>query len=308
MSTPLAAIFAHGFFTSEAVRVASVIGALVALVTGVVGVFAVIRRQSFATEALGHVGATGGSAAFLVGVGPLAGFAVANVLAAGALELIGVQSPRSRDVATGIVLGAGLGLAALILYFDATFHNLTGAAITVLFGSIFLIAPSTVPVAAALAAAVLIAVATLYRPLLLSSLHPQLAAARGIHVRLLGAVHLVALALAVALASITIGTILATSLIVGPAASALRITRRPASAIATAVLVGLGATWLGILLSYDSYEWPPLHRGWPVSFFVVTLVLLAYLLSGLLARASRARSRARNLRATRQALAVQSAR
>ena len=37
--------------------------------------------------------------------------------------------------------------------------------------------------------------------------------------------------------------------------------------------------WLGILLAYDSYYWPPLHHGWPVSFFVVTLVLLAYLAS-----------------------------
>jgi zinc/manganese transport system permease protein len=35
--------------------------------------------------------------------------------------------------------------------------------------------------------------------------------------------------------------------------------------------------WLGLLLSYDSYYWPPLHQGWPVSFFVVTLVLIVYL-------------------------------
>jgi zinc/manganese transport system permease protein len=46
-----------------------------------------------------------------------------------------------------------------------------------------------------------------------------------------------------------------------------------------AVLIGLAATWLGVLLAYDSYYWPPGRHGWPVSFFVVTLILVFYLLS-----------------------------
>ena len=48
--------------------------------------------------------------------------------------------------------------------------------------------------------------------------------------------------------------------------------------------IGLGCTWLGILLAYDSYHWPPVDHGWPASFFVVTLVLISYLLSDRLAR------------------------
>jgi zinc/manganese transport system permease protein len=39
------------------------------------------------------------------------------------------------------------------------------------------------------------------------------------------------------------------------------------------------ATWLGVLLAYDSYYWFPSRNGWPVSFFVVTLIFLLYLLS-----------------------------
>ncbi|MHB1998606.1 MAG: metal ABC transporter permease [Solirubrobacteraceae bacterium] len=304
MSGQLAAIFARGLFYSQDVRTAAAVSAIVALVAGVLGVFTVIRSQSFAAEALGHVGATGGSGAFLIGAGPFAGFVVLNIVAAGAMELIGIRRTRSRDLVTGIVLGVGLGLAALILYFDATYHNVSGAAVTVLFGSIFTISHSTLLLAAILGVVVLLAMLALYRPLLLSSLGAELAAARGVPVRLVGAVHLVALALAVALASLTIGTILATSLIVGPAATALRLTRRPSAAIALAVLVGLAAAWIGIVLAYDSYYWPPLHHGWPVSFFVVVLVLLAYLLSGLLARATRARARTANVRAADEAAAL----
>ena len=44
--------------------------------------------------------------------------------------------------------------------------------------------------------------------------------------------------------------------------------------------IGIGAMWLGIVLAYDSYDWPPAGHGWPVSFFVVTLVFITYLLSG----------------------------
>ena len=44
-----------------------------------------------------------------------------------------------------------------------------------------------------------------------------------------------------------------------------------------AALIGTAATWLGVLLAYDSYYWP--YHGWPVSFFVVTLVLIAYVVS-----------------------------
>ncbi len=124
-------------------------------------------------------------------------------------------------------------------------------------------------------------VLTLYRPLLLSSLNAEIAAARGIPVRLIGMLYLLALALAAALAAITIGTILCTALLVGPAASALRLTRRPLTALLSAAGIGIGATWLGIVLAYDSYDWPPAGQGWPVSFFVVTLVFIAYLLSGL---------------------------
>jgi zinc/manganese transport system permease protein len=291
LSVALAPVIEPGFFSSVDVRVAITIGAIVAIVSGTVGVFTVIRGQSFAGEALGDVNTTGGSAAFLAGVGPLLGFVVVGVVAVGAMELIGIQRPRGRDLATGIVLGAALGLAALLLYLDTTVHSTTGATQTILFGSVFTVASSTIAPVAALSVAVLGLVALLYRPLLLSSMSAEMAAARGIRVRLVGAAYLLALAVAVSLAAITIGTILSTALLVGPAATALRLTRRPGVAIAVAGLLGVAAMWLGILLAYDSFDWPPVDTGWPVSFFVVSLIFLGYLLSGvpaLLQRRARA--------------------
>jgi len=281
VSTALASLIARGFFSSEVVGVALLVGTIVAVVSGTVGVFTVLRSQSFAGEALGDVNTTGGSAAYLAGVAPLWGFVAVGVAAAGAMELIGIQRPRGRDLATGIVLGFFLGLAALLFYLDATLHNTTGAAQTILFGSVFTVSSSMLPLIAALGALALGTVALLYRPLLLSSVSSEMAAARGLPVRALGIAYLLALALAVALAALTIGSILSTALLVGPAATALRVTRRPAMAIAAAAAVGVGAMWLGIVLAYDSFNWAPVGTGWPVSFFVVTVIFLGYLLSGL---------------------------
>jgi len=282
VTADLAAIIEPGFFSSSSVELALVVGALVAIVAGSVGVFTVIRGQSFAGEALGDIGATGGSSAYLAGIAPVWGFVGISVAAAGIMELIGIQRPRGRDLATGIVLGAGFGLAALFLYLGTTYGSTTGATVTILFGSIFALENSILPLVAAFGAIAFALILVLYRPLLMVSVSPELAAARRLPVRLVGGLYLLAMALAVALSAVTIGAILSTALLVGPAATALHLTRRPGRAIVGASLVGVGAMWLGILLAYDSYAWPPLHHGWPVSFFVVTLVLFAYLASRLL--------------------------
>ena len=284
MRAVLHAIVEPGFFSSAQVRLAITVGGLVAIVAAGVGVFTVIRGQSFAGEALGDIGAAGGSSAYLFGFAALWGFVASSIIAAGAMELIGIQRTRGRDLATGIVLGVGFGLTALFLYLTTTSNSTTGAPVVILFGSLFTISSSSLPLVLVLAAVAVGIVIALYRPLLLVSVSPELAAARGIRVRLVGIAYLVAMAVAVALAAETIGAILSTALLVGPAATALRVTSRPHRAVLAAAGFGLGCTWLGILLAYDSYYWPPHRHGWPVSFFVVTLVLACYLLSGLRTR------------------------
>jgi len=278
VSGVLGAVFAPGFFTSGPVHLALAVGGLAAVVSGVVGTFAVLRGQSYAGHALADLSVTGGSASFLLGISPLWGFAGTGVIAAAVMVMIGIRRPRGRDLATGIVRGAGLGLAALFLYWDTTSATGSGATITVLFGSMFTISESVIPVVLALSAVTLLIIGLSYRQLLLSSVSPELAFARGARVRLVGLACLIAIALAVALSALSIGTILSTALLVGPAAAALRLTSRPGIAMCWAAGLGLAATWLGVLLSYDSFTWPPQHTGWPVSFFVVVLVFVFYLL------------------------------
>jgi zinc/manganese transport system permease protein len=273
----LRAVFEPGFFSSAPVHLAVLAGGLVAVVSGVLGVFTVSRGQSYAGHAFADISVTGGSGSFLIGISPLWGFVGTSVVAAGIMDLIGIRRPQGRDLATGIVRGAGLGLAALFLYWDTTHTSASGATITILFGSLFTISGSIIPVIVLLSLLSVGIAAVLYRPLLLSTVSADLAFARGIPVRLAGVACLVAIAVAVSLSAMTIGAILSTALLVGPAATAFRLTSRPGLAIAGSVLIGLAATWLGVLLAYDSFYWPPVQHGWPVSFFVVTLIFVFYL-------------------------------
>jgi zinc/manganese transport system permease protein len=268
-----------GLLTSSPVRVAVLVGTVVAITSAVVGVFTVTRGQSFAGHSLADVATTGGSGAFLAGLNQFWGFLAFGVAAAVMLEVIGVQRRRGRDVATGVVLGAALGLAALFLYLGSQHSSTTGASFAVLFGSIFVIQSSTVPALVASGVVALIVIVVLSRVLLLSSLSPDVAAARGVPVRAVGVAYLVALAISVSLASVAIGAVLSTALLIGPAATALRIAKGPVRAMVTAAAIGVVVTWLGILLAYDSYYWPPQGHAWPVSFFIVALAVVAYLLT-----------------------------
>jgi len=283
MHAVYSAIFEPGFFASPQVHVAATIGGLVAIVSAVTGVFTVMRGQSFGGHALGDVSAAGGAGALLVGLSPVAGFVGLGIVGAGVMDTIGVRRLRGRDLATGIVLGTAIGLSALFLHLTTTTGATTGATQQVLFGSIFTAPAGIVPVVVALGVVALVAIGVVYRPLQLTTVSPDVAAARGIPVRLIGLAYMLALAVSVGLSSLAIGAILSTALLIGPAAVALRLTRRTGRAIGLACLIGVVMTWLGILLAYDSFYWGTSRQSLPVSFFIVALVFASYLVTGLLA-------------------------
>ena len=271
-------IFEPGFFGNPPVRSALLAGGIVAVVSGIVGSFAVLRGQSYAGHALADISVTGGSASFLVGVSPLWGFAGVGVLAAGVMDMIGVQRParprpghRDRPRRR-----AGPGRAVPVLRHHAHQHHRGDDhhPVRLAVHHFQLAHPGDRGVQRARAG---------HRRWCCTGRccsarsRADLAAARGIRVRLVGVLCLIAIALTVSLSALTIGAILSTALLIGPAATGLRLTSRPGLAMLWAVLIGVAATWLGVLLAYDSYYWPPGRHGWPVSFFVVTLIFVVYL-------------------------------
>lgn len=167
-------------FANSAVRTALLMGISAALINASLGVFTLLRGHAFAGHALGDISSAGGAASFLLGISALWGFLGMAWLAALAMGWLGLREARERDLATGIVLGAGLGLTALFLYLAMTTTSASGSTVTVLFGSLFAVSPGLVPPVLLLTLGTLSAITLGFRPLLLIAADADLARAQGI--------------------------------------------------------------------------------------------------------------------------------
>ncbi|CAA7601976.1 ABC transporter, TroCD-like [Acididesulfobacillus acetoxydans] len=283
-------LFAPGFFQSAEVTRALLLGSMVAAISGLMGVFVVIRGQAFIAHALADFGGAGAAVAFLVRINPVWGFLTFGVLAATGVEFLGKRAGE-RDLSTGIVLSVALGVESLFLYLDTHYTGHAGAPMLILFGSIFLVAPFTVPIIMALTVTTGVTLDLIYRPLLLSSIDPELARIRGVPVQAMSLIFVILLSLVVEEGSLMMGALLSISLLIGPAAAATHLTHRMGWAMLWSALLGITAMWMGIVLAYDSFYWPPAGRGWPVSFFICVLVLLFYLLARLSSQRSQVKVR-----------------
>ncbi len=273
-----------GFLQNGPVQAALVLSCAAALLCGALGLFTVLRGQAFAGHALADVSSAGGAGSLLLGVSPLLGFLLFGVAGVAGLKILQPHREAAWDEAAGILLGAGLGGTALLLHFCLTARGAAGAAQAVMFGAMFSTPPGAAVWACLLAVGCLLVLGCIARPLLLASLDQELAQVSGIRADALGLVFLLLLALGVTLAAMTVGAILATALLIGPAAAGVRLARGPLAAALVSMALGLAACWGGIGLAYASYGWTP-GRTWPVSFFIVALLLVFYAASGLRRRA-----------------------
>jgi zinc/manganese transport system permease protein len=267
-------------FDYDFMRTAFLAGGLVALLAGSVGFFLVLRNLTFAGHALSHVGFAGATGSVLIGTSPLWGMLAFTIVAAIAMGLLGDRL-RGRDVAVGIVLSLALGLGVLFLYLYSTHATQANA---ILFGNVLGISLETVWALLALTSVGLCALAFISRPLLFATLAPELAEAKGVSLRIMSVLFLVIVAVTVAEAAQVVGVLLVFALMVGPAATSLRLTSRLGWGVAFAVLLALTETWLGIALAYST--------DWPTTFWIVLLSCCAYFLS-LLPRPPRLRFRQR---------------
>ncbi|MBV9539443.1 MAG: metal ABC transporter permease [Acidisphaera sp.] len=240
---------------------------IVALLAGTVGYFLVLRGQTFAGHALSHVGFTGATGAALIGVAPLWGLLLLTLGAGVGMGALGERLAQ-RDVAIGMVLAVALGFGLLFLHF---YTAAATEATSLLFGNVLAVDAMTVWTLAALTVLCLLALATIARPLLFASLQPELAEARGVSLRLMGTAFLAVAAIATAECATIVGVLLVFTLMVGPAATAQRLSRGILPGAALAALLSLAQAWLGLTLAY--------YTDWPTSFCISALSFAVYLLS-----------------------------
>jgi zinc/manganese transport system permease protein len=251
---------------------------IVAVVSGLVGFFLVLRGQTFAGHALAHVGFTGATGAVLVGASPLWGLILVTVAGGIGMGLLGDRL-QHRDVAVGVVLALALGLGLLFLHFFTAYAS---QATALLFGNVLGVDMGTLWVLLALGLLCLAGLGAIARPLLFASLQPELAEARGVSLRTVAVLFLAIVGLATAECSQIVGVLLVFALMVGPAAAAQRLTTRLGWGLALSAALALAEAWLGIIFAF--------YTDWPTSFWITALSSGVYLLACLPRRAGRPES------------------
>ncbi len=228
---------------------------MVAVIAGVVGFFVVLRGAAFVADAVPQGAFAGAAGASLLGINTLVGLAVFAL--AGSLGIGWLSRKGRRDVATALILVMMLGLGALFLSFTVEYSS---EIFSLLFGEVLGVSTSEILPIALLGIACLLAIGVLYRPLLLSSVAPESAAARGIRLGWVELAFLVIVGVAASMTLPVVGALLIFSLMIGPPAAARSLTSNPAVAIGLSVVLALATVWIAIAAAYET--------NWPIGFFV----------------------------------------
>jgi len=244
---------------------------VMAVVAGAVGFFVVLRGSSFAAHAIPQGAFTGAAGAALIGANTLVGVGTFSLLGVVAIARWGRRG--QHDVVTALCLVTVLGIGSLFLSMNTEYSEQT---FSLLFGEPLAVSSSDLLPTALLGAGCITMVVVLFRPLMLSSVAPELAAARGIRPARIELLFLLSVGVATTMALPVVGALLVFSLMIGPPATARFVTDRPALAMAVSGALGLITVWVSITASFSS--------NWPIGFFVGTFAVVWYATGRSLAR------------------------
>lgn len=237
-------------------------GVLVSLCCAIVGTYVVLRGLAFIGDALAHGVLPGVAIAVIVGLPAIAGAAVGAAVMIGGVGLVTRRTRLSGDSAIGLLF---VGLLALGVLIVSAADSLTGDLEAILFGEFLGVDGADVWFQTVTTLAVAAVAAWSARPFLLLCLDPDQAAAMGYRVAVHHRVMLVLVAATIVASFQTVGALLVFGMLLAPAGTGALVTRRVGSMMAVAAVVGVLATYLGLLASY--------HFGWAASAAVVVVAV-----------------------------------
>lgn len=247
---------------------------LVSFLAGTLGWFMVLRHQIFAAHALPHIGFSGAAAAIWLKLSPFMGMIISSLLAglfmaADDHKKSHLSLPVQREMMTGLVLAASLGIGVFCL-FEA--NSASNQATNLLFGDVLGLSFQTLLILAGVTLICLAGLMILGRPLLFATLAPDLAEARGVNLPLISYGFMSLVALASAACSEVAGALLSFSLMIGPAAAALRLGLSPVKGLGFSVASALALSWGALVLSW--------YSDVPVAFLIGIGAIGLYLAAG----------------------------
>jgi zinc/manganese transport system permease protein len=239
-------------------------GALLGVVGGLIGPFVMTRDLAFAVHGVSELSFAGASAALLIGTDVVTGSVVGSLLAALLIGILGVKA-KERNSIIAVLMPFGLGLGILFL---ALYKGRSANKFGLLLGQIVSVDNPQLGMLALISGIVVLGLLIIWRPLSFSSIDADVARARGVPVTTISILFMILLGLATAVSIQIVGALLVLSLLVTPAAAAMRVTASPLLTPLLSVVFAVVSVVGGILLA--------LGGGLPISPYVTTISFLIY--------------------------------
>lgn len=242
-------------FTDYTLRTVALGAALLGVVSGVLGCFAVLRRQALLGDAMSHAALPGIAVAFML-TGRrdplilLLGAAVAAWLAA--LLLIGVTRTTriKEDSGLALILAVFFGLGLVLLSFLQQSPDAAQAGLkSFIFGQAAALVERDIWAMLALGAPALLIVALLWKQFKLVTFDPEYAASLGLPVRGLSVLLTTLVVVAIVIGLQTVGVVLMSAMLIAPAAAARQWTDRLSTMVGLSALFGALSGVAGALVS-----------------------------------------------------------
>ncbi len=283
------------------VRTVALGSGILGIVSGALGGFAMLRKQSLLGDAISHAALPGIAIAFLLTLSksPLVlvlGAALSGWL--GTLLIISVTRTTriKEDSALGLVLSVFFGFGLVLLTFIQRQPYASKAGLDkFLFGQAAALLQSDIWIMSILGIIILLIVALFWKEFKLLSFNPEYAASLGLPVRFLDILLTSLLVIAIVIGLQTVGVVLMSAMVVAPAAAARQWTDRLGKMILLSSLFGAIAGISGAFLSSTLERLP---TGPTIVICMSLLVLISLLFAtnrGLIWRWSKERKNRQKL-------------
>jgi manganese/zinc/iron transport system permease protein len=256
--------------------------ALLGIVSGVLGSFAVLRRQGLLGDTLSHAALPGICVAFMLTGSRtplilLIGAGIAGWLGTLLLRRIVRETKLSEDAALGIILSPFFGVGVVLLTLIQRTNNATQAGLDkYLFGQAAALVAGNVVTFALLGGVALAAVLLLYKEFKLLSFDPEFAASLGLPARGLDVALTSLVVVAVMIGLQTVGVVLMAAMVIGPGAAARQWTDRLSHML---VLAGAFGAVAGITGAVSSVLDEALPTGPMIIMSLTVIVAISILLA-----------------------------
>lgn len=233
-------------FQYDFMQRAFITGILISIITPCIGVVVVLKRLSMTGDALSHNSLAGVAAGLVLGVNPVLGAVVFSIAAAFGIEKVRKSFPRYSEIAIAIIMSTGIGLAGVLSGFvknSASFNSF-------LFGSIVAISNFELYLVIGLSIVVILVFSLLFKELFYMTFDEESARLAGIPIKSINFVFTLLTAVTISVSARTVGTLVISSLMVLPVATAMQIAKSYKQTVVYSILFALFFTISGLYISY----------------------------------------------------------